>query len=146
MVFYIKYDLRHEARLVAGGKWTVNQREDIYPGVVRLDTLRIEFFFEELYGISCCTCDIGNAFFYGKTKEKVYITDGSEFGVNSHGKNLIIDKSLYGLKISAARFHDHLSESLLRLGFKNTKHDPDLWMVDKSSYYEYLVTRILWQS
>jgi hypothetical protein len=45
---------------------------------------------------------------------------------------------LYGLKISAARFHENLSESLLRLGFKKTKHDPDLWMVDKSSHYEYL--------
>jgi hypothetical protein len=45
---------------------------------------------------------------------------------------------LYGLKTSAARFHENLSESLLRLGFKKTKHDPDLWMVDKSSHYEYL--------
>jgi hypothetical protein len=76
---------------------------------------------------------------YGKTKEKVYITDDPEFGKNLHGKNLIIDKSLYGLKTSAARFHEHLSESLLR-GFKKTKHDPDLWMVDKSSHYEYLAT------
>jgi hypothetical protein len=47
---------------------------------------------------------------------------------------------LYGLKTSAARFHDHLSESLLRLEFKWTKHDPDLWMVEKSSHYEYLAT------
>jgi hypothetical protein len=45
---------------------------------------------------------------------------------------------LYGLKTCAARFHEHLSESLLRLGFKKTKHDPDLWMMDKSSHYEYL--------
>jgi hypothetical protein len=47
---------------------------------------------------------------------------------------------LYGLKTSAARFHEHLSQSLLRLGFKKTKHDPGLWMVDKSSHYEYLAT------
>jgi hypothetical protein len=62
--------------------------------------------------------------------------------VNLHGKNLIIDKSLYRLKTSAARFHEHLSESLLRLGFKKTKHDPDLWMVDKSSHYEYYATYV----
>jgi hypothetical protein len=49
---------------------------------------------------------------------------------------------LYGLKTSAARFHEHLIESLLRLGFKKTKHDLDLWMVDKSSHYEYLVTQV----
>jgi hypothetical protein len=30
----------------------------------------------------------------------------------------------------------------MRLEFKKTKHDPDLWMVDKSSYYEYLATYV----
>jgi hypothetical protein len=49
---------------------------------------------------------------------------------------------LYGLKTSAARFHEHLSKSILRLGFEKTKHDPDLWMVDKSSHYEYLATYV----
>jgi hypothetical protein len=70
IVFDIKYDLRHKARLVAGGSWKVNDKEDIYSGVVRMDTIRIGFFLGELYGLSCCTCDIGNAFLYGKTKEK----------------------------------------------------------------------------
>jgi hypothetical protein len=56
---------------------------------------------------------------------------GLEFGANLHVKNLIIDKSVDGLKTSAARFHECLSESLLRLGFKKTKHDPDLCMVEK---------------
>jgi hypothetical protein len=65
-----------------------------------MDTVRIGFFLGELYGLSCCACDIGNAFLYGKTKEKVYITAGPEFGTSFclHGKNLIINKSLYGLK------------------------------------------------
>jgi hypothetical protein len=60
-----------------------------------MDTIRIEFYLGELYGLSCCAWDIGNAFLYGKTKEKVYITAGPEFGLNLHGKNLIIDKPLY---------------------------------------------------
>ena len=34
IVFDVKYDLRHKARLVAGGNWTVNDKEDIYSGVV----------------------------------------------------------------------------------------------------------------
>jgi hypothetical protein len=140
LVFDVKYDLRHKARLVAGGNWTVNIKEDIYSGVVRMDTVRIVFFLGELYGLSCCACDIGNVFLYGKTKEKVYITSVAEFRASLHVENLIIDKSLYGLKTSVARFHEHLCESLLRLGFKKTKDDPDLWMVDKSSHYEYLPT------
>jgi hypothetical protein len=142
MVFYVKYDLRHKARLVAVGNWTINDKEDIYSGVVQMDTVRIGFILGELYGLSCCSCNIGNAFLYEKIKEKVYITAGIEFGANLHGKNLIIDKSLYGLKTSAARFHEHLSKSLVRLGFKKIKHDPDLCMVDKSSHYEYLATYV----
>jgi hypothetical protein len=91
-----------------------------------MDTVRIGFFLGELYGLSNCACDIGNAFLYEKIKEKVYITAGPEFGAYLHGKNLIIDKSFFGLETSAARFHEHLSESLLRLRFKKTKHDLDL--------------------
>jgi hypothetical protein len=75
-----------------------------------MDTVRIRFFLGDLYGLSCCACDIGNAFLYGKTKEKVYMTAGPEFGANLHGKKLIIDKSLYGLKTSASRIYDYLSE------------------------------------
>jgi hypothetical protein len=142
MVFDVKYDLRYKARLVAGGNWTVNDKEDIHSGVVHMNTVRIVFFLGDLYGHSCCACDIVNDFLYGKTKEKVYITVVPEFGSNFHSKSLIIDKSLYGLKTSAARFHEHLSESLLRLGFKKTKHDPDSWMVDNSSHYEYLTTYV----
>jgi hypothetical protein len=54
--------------------------------------VRIGFSLGELYELSCCACDIGNAFLHGKTKEKVYIIAVPEFGANLHGKNLIIDK------------------------------------------------------
>jgi hypothetical protein len=57
-----------------------NDKKDIYSGVVKMDTVKIGFFLGQIYGISCCTCDIGNSFLYGKTKEKVYITAGPEFG------------------------------------------------------------------
>jgi hypothetical protein len=86
MVFDVKYDLRHKARLVADVNWTVNDKQDIYSGVVRMDTVRIGFSLGEPYGLSCCACDIRNACIYGKTKEKVYITAGTEFGANLHGK------------------------------------------------------------
>jgi hypothetical protein len=64
MIFVVKYDLIHKARLVAGGNWTVNDKEDIYSGINRMDTVRIGLFLGELYGLSCCACDIGNAFLY----------------------------------------------------------------------------------
>jgi hypothetical protein len=107
-----------------------------------METVRIGFFLGELYGVSCCACDIGNAFLFGKTKEKAYITAGPEFGVNICGINSIVIKSLYGFKISNARFHKHLAKSILKLDFKKAKHDPDLWMMEKPSHYEYLDTYI----
>jgi hypothetical protein len=116
----------------------INEKEYIYSGVLHKSTLRIGFSLGELYRLSCCVCEIGSAFSFGKTKEKVCVTFCTEFGAILHGKILIIDKSLYGLKTSAARFHEHLSQSLLILRFKKTKHDPDLWMVEKSSHYECL--------
>jgi hypothetical protein len=78
-----------------------------------------------LYELSFCLCDIGNAFLYEKTKEKVCITVDTEFGEDLCGNNLINDKSLYWLKSSAERFHEHLAESLSRLGFKKAKHEPE---------------------
>jgi hypothetical protein len=87
MVFDVKYDLRHKARIVAGGNWTVNDKEDIYSGVVRMDTVRIGFFLGELYGLSCCACAHVTLEVLSYTKkEQVYITAASEFGSNLYGK------------------------------------------------------------
>jgi hypothetical protein len=44
MVFDVKYELRHMARLLAGGNWTVNDKEDIYSEFVRMDTVKIGVF------------------------------------------------------------------------------------------------------
>jgi hypothetical protein len=90
--------------------------------------------------LSCFACDIWNAFLYGNTKENVYINFGPGFVEDLCGNNPIINMSLYELKTSAERFHEHVAESLLRLGFKNIKHDPDLWILYKLSNYEYLAT------
>jgi hypothetical protein len=55
-----------------------------------MDTVGIGIFLGELYGLSCCAFDIGNAFLYGKANETVYITADPEFGVDLHGKNLLL--------------------------------------------------------
>jgi hypothetical protein len=107
--------------LVAGGYWTVNDKEDNYSAVVHMDTIRIGLFLGELYGLSCCACDFGNNFLYRKNKQKVAITTGPKFHTKLCEKNLIINNSLYSLKTSVARFREHLSKSLLHLGFRKTK-------------------------
>jgi hypothetical protein len=76
-VFDVKHGLRQKTRLLAGGYWTFNDKEDNYSAVVRMDTIRIVLFLGELYELSYCACDFGNVFLYRKTKEKVCMTAGT---------------------------------------------------------------------
>jgi hypothetical protein len=53
-----------------------------------MDTVRIGFFLGESLPFSCCASDFGNDFLYEKTKEKISITAGPEFGEGLFGKKL----------------------------------------------------------
>ena len=112
--------------------------EDVYSGVVDMKTVRIVFVVARNNGLMIVAGDVGNAFLYGITKECVYIKAGPEFGPELCGKILIIYKALYGLKSSSARFHEHLSATLKKMGYKPTYSDFDLWMKDKGDHYEYI--------
>jgi hypothetical protein len=81
------------------------------------------------YGLKVIAADIGNAYLHAKTKEKVYTILGEECGSLAK-KVLIFGKGLYGLKTSGARFHEHLSDILRKMGFLPSKADADLWMKD----------------
>ena len=137
IVFDVKFDLRRKARLVAGGNFTSADKEDTYSGVVSMDSIRLGFTLAEMNDLKVCAADIGNAYLYGRTKEKVYVVAGPEFG-DDHGKNMIIDKGLYGLRSSGARFHEHLSGKLTKMGYRPSKADPDLWMKKVGDHYEYI--------
>jgi hypothetical protein len=141
MIYDVKFDGRRKARLVAGGNWTVTPKEDIYSGVIGMDSVRLAFALASMHNLDVCAADVGNAFLYGKTKEKVMIRAGPEFG-ESAGKILIIDKGLYGLKSSAARFHEHLAAKLRKMGFLPSKADHDLWYRKVDDYYEYIATYV----
>ena len=140
IIFDVKFDLWRKARLVAGGNWTDVGQDDVYSGVVGIESVRTGFFLGELNGLTCCAADVGNAFLYGKTHEKVYIVAGPEFGRELEGKVLVIYKALYGLRTSAARFHEHLASTLRSLKYTQSKYDMDLWYIDKGSHYEYIAT------
>jgi len=111
IVFDVKYDGRRKARLVCGGNHTDPPKEDIYSGVVGIGTIHLAFQLAIMNGLQACAANVGTAFLYGKTKERVYITAGKEFG-DLAGHDLIVDKGLYGLRSSAARFHEHLAERI----------------------------------
>mgnify|MGYP000857273362 FL=1 len=62
IIFDVKFDLRRKARLVAGGHRTDPPKEDIYSGVVGMDTVRMGFLIAAINHLDICAADIGNAF------------------------------------------------------------------------------------
>lgn len=137
-VFDVKIDGQRKARLVAGGHRTEPPKEDTYSGVVSLEAVRMGFILAQLLGLLVCAGGVGNAFLYGRTREKVFVIAGPEFGPKLVGKRMIIFKSLYGLKTSSARFHEHLSEKLRQIGYTPSKAYLDLWILKKCDHYEFI--------
>ena len=143
LVFDIKHDGRHKARLVADGHLTEVPLESVYSGVVTLRGFRIVLFLGELNGLAIWSTDVGNAYLEAYTSEKVYILAGKEFGDRA-GHILIIRKALYGLRSSGARWHDRLAEVLREMGFFPCRAEPDIWMrpAKDRSKYEYVAVYV----
>lgn len=142
IVWDVKFDLRRKARICLGGHRTDPPKEDVYSGVIGLDTVRLLFSLTALNDLQICAADVGNAFLHGTTREKVWVEAGPEFGPDIQGLPLLVVKAWYGLKSSAARFHEAFAESLLGLGFVPSKADGDLWLRRKGDHYEYIATYI----
>ncbi len=127
IVYDVKFDGRRKARLVAGGNWTEPEKEDIYSGVVSIESLRIGFLLSQLNNLEVCAADIGNAYLNARSQEKLFIVAGKDFG-ELEGRILVLHKALYGLRTSAARFHEHLAAKLRSMGFRPSKSDMDFWI------------------
>ena len=143
LVFDVKHDGRHKARLVADGHLTKEPVETIYSGVVSIRNLRIALFLGTLNDLEIWGADIGNAYLEALTGEKLFIVAGPEFK-ELEGHILIIYKALYGLKSSGARWHDVLFDVLTDMGFSPSKADPDIWMrkAPGEDCYEYIAVYV----
>ena len=47
-----------------------------------METIRVAFVLAAMNDLEICAADISTAFLYGKTRERVYICSGKEFGKN----------------------------------------------------------------
>jgi len=137
MVYDIKHDGRHKARLVADGHLTDVPVESVYSSVVSLCAVRLVTFLAELNNLELWGTDVGNAYLESYTKEKVCIIAGSEFG-EREGHLLIIRRALYGLRSSGARWHDCFHDVLRSMGWSPCKMEPDVWMKRVDDHYEYI--------
>ena len=142
IVFANKFDGRRKARLVANGSKTEIDGEEVYSGVVGMETVRLGFLLTEMNGLKVCAADISSAFLCSKTCECRYIVAGPEFG-ELEGEKLVIDKGLYGLRTSSTRFHEHLACKLRKMGYVPSKADADFWMKrHKDGHYEYIANYV----
>ena len=141
LIYDVKHDGRHKARLVADGHLTEVPDESVYSSVVSLGGLRMLLFLAELNNIIIWGTDIGNAYLEALTSEFVCIVAGPEFGALK-GHLLLIHKALYGLRSSGARWHDKLSDVLRKEGFIPCKAEPDIWMRQNGDIYEYVAVYV----
>ena len=141
LVFAVKHDGRHKARLVAGGHLTETPIDSVYSSVVSLRGIRIITFLAELNGLESWSTDISCAYLESYTQEKVYIIAGPEFGTRE-GHTLIIVRAIYGLRSSGLRWSERFSDVLRDMGFFLSKAEKDIWMRDMGDYYEYIAVYV----
>ena len=141
MVYDVKHDSRHKARLVAGGHLNNPNTESVYSGVVSLRGIRLVVFLAELNALELWGANVGNAYLEALTKEKVYIVGGPEFGP-LQGHTLLIFKALYGLRSSGLCWHQRFSDVLRAMGFNQSKAEADIWMHENDGLYEYIAVYV----
>ena len=84
--------------------------EEVHSGVVSMETTQMAFVLSAMNDLEVCEADTYNAFLHAKTREKVHIIAGKEFGEHA-GKRMITDKDLCGW-----------------MGFTPVKTDFDMWV------------------
>ena len=100
IIFDVKMgeNFRRKARMVAGGHTTHTPSTLTYSSIVSRDSVRIALLIAALNDLEVLACDIQNAYLTAPCREKIWTVAGPEFGSEA-GKNMIIVKALYGLKI-----------------------------------------------
>eukprot|EP00970_Alexandrium_tamarense_P003116 scaffold471_cov109-Alexandrium_tamarense.AAC.4 len=112
MIFDVKMeDLRHKARLVAGGHTTEAPATMTYASVVSRETVLIALLIAAINNLPVWAADIMNVCVTAPNQEKIWTTLGAEFGEDA-GKKAIIIRALYGLKSTGASFRNHLGECM----------------------------------
>ena len=127
LIFAVKFDGRHKARLVADGHLTPEPIENIYSGVGSLRNLRLVIFLGKLKNLELWGADIGNAYLEAFTNEKLYIVAEAEFQ-ELEAYILLFLKTLYGLKSSGKRWAEVIHGILRDMKFLPSKADPCIWL------------------
>src|SRR5687767_8516485 len=141
LIYDVKHDSRHKARLVADGHLTDIPDDSVYSNVVSLCRLHILFYPAKLNGLKVWGTDIGKAYLEAMSSENVCIRAGPEFGALAEHL-LLIYKALYGLKSSGTKWNERLSDVLRKEGFISCRAEPDIWMRNNGDQYKYVAVYV----
>jgi len=111
LIFDIKLDGTHKARLVADGSGSPVST-DSYSSVIDPDHVRLALIVATLNGLDHCMIDLEDAYLHALTKELAYTYLPPEFGTLG-GRTLIFHKALYGMRTSGACFHAAKQKGIL---------------------------------
>ena len=125
---------RYRSRLCADGsrqKWGVDFTESYAP-VVSWTTVRILFILSKVLGLESRQVDYVQAFPQATLSEgeDVYMSIPAGYSVNGNKNDYVLKlkKNLYGLRQAAFNWNELLKAGLLQLGFKQSEHDPCLYI------------------
>ena len=143
LVFALKFDCSHKARLVADGHLTPEPIENIYSGVASLRNLMLVIFLGKLNNLDIWGADIGNAYLEAFTDEKLYTVAGAEFH-ELERYILIFLKALYGLKSSGKRWAEVIHGILRDMKVLPSRADPCIWLRKAPNLrcYEYIAVYV----
>jgi len=102
-------DRKNTDSVLDGNRSPLVNKEDCFSPVVSVEAIRLGFLMAQIYDLQCVAGDVGNAYLTSYTTKKLYIVAGKEFGPDLEGRRLIVRKSVYGSRSTAARFHESLS-------------------------------------
>ena len=123
LVLAVKFDGRHNTRLVADGHLPLEPIENIYSCVVSPRNLKLVIFLDKLNNLDIWGANIRNEYLEAFTDEKLYIVAGPEFQ-ELEGYILIFQKALHGVKSSGKRWAEVIHGILRDMKFSPSKADP----------------------
>ncbi|KAE8711850.1 hypothetical protein F3Y22_tig00110271pilonHSYRG00126 [Hibiscus syriacus] len=118
---------------------------DTFSPVVRFNTLNVILSLAVTNNWTLRQVDVNNAFLNGYLQEVVFMQQPPGFEQNApDGSKLVccLKKALYGLRQAPRSWHTKLRDSLLSIGFKESKADVSLFIKKDDQHYVYLLVYV----
>lgn len=115
-----------KSRLTVKGFMQTDQFEsgEIYAPVAEMILIRIMLSLANRFNLVVTQIDIETAFLYGPIEEEVFVEPPEGTFLDPNQWVCLLKKCIYGLKKSGFCWYSRFADTLFRLGFERSEHDP----------------------